>query len=210
MKNIIFLFLTFFPVLTIAQLQISSINQGETLLDTKPRFGVDIGIPFNIIGPYSPIVDDLIYTETGLFVTNKGLSYIEGNDNFIHRTLGLNVPIRIGMILNKTIYLGVGNNFNFPFHYKLKRYDANTRENKSIVVSEFFSKRVSWFYPSLEFSAGISIHKIGRFSVRFQINYLSFFNPEFTEIVQGYEVKPYENIVVNRHWGLTFGYNPGL
>ncbi len=195
---------------TYSQISFVTIASGELPLTSKPRLSIDIGIPFTIVGPYAPIVNNSIFIESGLFVTNNGFIYEKGDYKYIHRTLGLSIPIRIGKIMKEKYYLGVGHQFNFPFHYKLKRFDAGTRKNKEIITKEFFSKRVSKYQPCLEVSFGIMYHKYGRFSIRAKLFYTDFFNVDYSETVNDLEVKPYESIAISQHFGITFSYSPGL
>ena len=118
MKNILSLSVfIFLSMITFAQVQFSSVKQGDTELISKARFGIDVGIPYNIVGPYGPIYTQkkLFWAETGLFITNNGVAYEEDQLINYHRTLGLNIPLRLGIIMNDKIYLGIGHNFNFPF-----------------------------------------------------------------------------------------------
>ena len=194
-----------------SQIAVYKVTDGDAL-QTIPRVSIDIGIPINIIGPWSIIKAGMVYTESGLFFTNNGLIYDTDDLRYIHRTIGLSVPIRVGGIIKENYFLGVGFNFNFPFHYRLKTFDVGTRQNKEIAVSEFFSKRVTNFYPSAEVSAGISLHGIGRFSIRLQMFPANFFNTAYTETVEGYELesKPYEGIVIERNFRILLSYSPGL
>ncbi len=195
-------------LVTFGQIQVASVTVNDTVsLRGIPRLAFDIGIPVNIMGPYAVIRDEKTYMESGLFVTNKGFIYEQDGARFVHRLFGINIPIRGGVIIDDKYYVGAGHNFNIPFHYKAKRFDAGGFKNKEILTSEFFSKRTARFYPSIEISAGVSIHGVGRFSVRLQTFYLDFFNPAFEE--DG--VLPFEALVVENKLNLVvISYNPGL
>ena len=208
-KTVVFLFIML-SYSVYSQVSIAKITRGETELLTIPRLTVDIGIPINIVGPYAILKDEATYLETGLFVTNNGFIFEENDLRNVHRTVGISVPIRVGKIVKQKYYLGTGHNFNFPIHYKLKTFDAGTRDNKQIAIAEYFSDRVSFIYPSLEFSAGVSLHGIGRFSLRLQMFYLGFFNPAFSETINGAEIKPYEDLLIENQMKIIFSYNPGL
>jgi len=106
--------------------------------------------------------------------------------------------------------LGAGHNFNFPFHYKSTTFTARSRENKQIVTKEFMSDKTAKFYPSLELSAGISFHGVGRFSLRVQTFYMSFFNPAYSENINGTDILPYQTTVFNQNLRIIISYNPAL
>ena len=190
-----------------SQVQVATITINDTISARNvPRFAIDFGIPFNVIGPYAPIVNESAFLETGFFITNKGFIYEFENSRFVHRTFGVSIPLRAGVIVNQNIYLGAGHIFNFPFHYKEKKFSAGGFKDKEIRVSEFFSSRVLPFYPALEVSAGMSFHRVGRFSLRLQTFYLDFFNVAFEE--NG--VTPYSSILVENKLNFLISYNPGL
>ncbi len=190
---IIFIFVLF-ATQTFSQLTFYTINRGDTELHSIPRLSYDIGIPVNIIGPWSIIKSQVVFMESGFFITNNGIIYDEDQYRHLHRVIGVNFPLRVGVIVKKKFYFGTGINYNFNLHYKYKTFDAGGRKNKYVVASEFFSDRVNFFYPSAEISAGISLHGLGRFTLRFQTFPISLLNPIYTETVRGYEVKPFEDI----------------
>ena len=206
MKKFIFLLLIFCTFSAYSQIQIVKVTRGEDAIRSLPRISIDLGIPVNIMGPYSIIQNTAAYIESGLFMSNNGYIFEEDGLRYVHRTFGVNVPVRGGKIIKEKYYLGAGHNFNFPIHYKLRSYDAGTRKNKQVVHSEFLSKRVSKFYPSMELSAGVMLHGIGRFSGRFQMYYMSFLNPAYTD--NG--ASPYADLLFERQLRFVISYNPGL
>ena len=209
-KTILFIILIAISISAFSQIAFYTVKQSDLKLQTTPRFSIDIGLPLNIVGPWSFIKTEGAFVESGLFVTNNGLIYDEDSYRYIHRILGLSVPIRGGKIVKEIFYLGTGFNFNFPFHYRQKTFDVGTRQNKQVMVSEFFSKHVVNFYPSAELSAGIQLHGVGRFSIRVQIFATSFLNQAYSETIGEYEVKPYENIAISNNFRVLLSYSPGL
>lgn len=190
-----------------AQYAFYTVSRGDVELNSPSRLSVDIGIPVNIIGPWAIIPSEAAFTTVGLFITNNGIIYDENDHRYIHRALGLSVPLRFGAMINKIYYLGTGVNFNFNFHYKQTTADFGTRNNKSLVVSEYFSKQINLFYPSVEVSAGISLHGYGRFSIRLQTFPGSLLNQAF---VASDGTMPYETLNITQNFRILFSYNSGL
>lgn len=193
-----------------AQIAAYKIMRGEKELITRPRFGLDLGIPINLIGPWAIIPNTGAFTETGLFVTNNGFIFDEGKNRYHHRVIGVSVPLRAGKIIKEKFYLGTGVNFNFNLHYKQRTYDYGTKNNEQVIVNDYFSEQVNVFYPSIDFSAGISLHGIGRISLRAKLYTGSLFNQAYTETVDGLEVKPYEDLTVTQSFKIMISYNSGL
>ncbi len=195
------------PLIGASQIQIAKLLDGDVELNSVPALAIDFGLPINITGPYAFIRSKDMYMESGLFFTTDKYIFDRDTTRFSHRSVGINIPLRVGAIIKEKIYVGAGHNFNFPIHYRQNNYDAGGFDNKRKAVSEFFSDHIMRFYPSMELSAGISIHTIGRFSVRLQMHYLDFFNLAYEE--NG--VKPYETLVFeNRFKFIIISYNPGL
>lgn len=206
-KKLIIVFLIFVSCSAFGQYAFYKVMRGDKELNSPGRFSVDYGIPVNLVGPWSIIPSKGAFTESGIFITNNGVIFDEKDKRHLHRVLGLSIPVRVGGIVKDNYYIGTGFNFNFNFHYKKKTFDYGTRENKSVVVSEFFSKQVKIFYPSIELSAGVSLHGIGRFSIRLQTFPESFFNLAY---VDDAGLKPYEDLQVVESFRILLSYNPGL
>lgn len=210
-KNIIiFIFILFVSTQTYSQIAFYSIYREDTKLNTLPRFSLDVGIPLNIAGPWSVIKSQGTFLETGFFITNNGLTYDDDRLRYVHNVTGVNVPIRGGVIVNDIYYIGTGFNFNFNVYYKQKTFSAGGRQNKHIITSQFFSKKVNMFYPSMELSAGISLYGLGRFSIRVQYFPISLLNQTWTEVVSGSQVNPFEDLVTMPNMKIVLSYNPGL
>lgn len=190
-----------------AQYAFYTVMRGDVELNSPARISVDIGIPVNIIGPWAMVPSEAAFTTVGLFLTNNGLIYDENEYRYIHRALGISVPVRLGAMIKKKFYLGTGMNFNFNFHYKQTTFDYGTRLNESLVVTEYFSKQINLFYPSIELSAGISLHGVGRFSIRLQTFPGSLLNQAYVDEAG---LKPYETLNVTQNFRILLSYNSGL
>lgn len=209
-KQILILILIIVPFSVFAQLSLSKITEGEKTYTKVPRFSMDYGIPINISGPYAVLTSEAVNLETGIFISNNGFAYDDTDLRHIHRVVGINIPIRVNAIMKNKIYIGAGHNFNFPFHYKHTTFTARSREDKSIVTKEYFSDRVSKFYPYMEISAGISFHGFGRFSIRLQTFYMNFFNAAYTQSVNNIDIMPYQNLIFEQNIRIIIAYNPAL
>ncbi len=210
-KNIIiFIFILFVSTQTYSQVAFYTMYRDGSKLNTIPRFSLDIGVPINIAGPWSVIKSQGTFSETGLFITNNGLTYDDDKLRYVHDVVGLNVPLRVGIIVKDLYYIGTGFNFNFNVYYKQKTFSAGGRQNKHIITSQLFSKRVNMFYPSMELSAGIRLYGLGRFSLRVQYFPISMLNQTWTEVVSGSQVNPFEDLVTMPSMKIVLSYNPGL
>ncbi|HAN77014.1 MAG TPA: hypothetical protein DCQ31_04175 [Bacteroidales bacterium] len=190
-----------------SQIQVGKVLLDEAELKSVPTLTFDFGLPINITGPYAFMKSEEMFIESGLYLTTDRYVFDLNGNRFSHRSIGFNIPLRVGKIIKNKYYIGGGNNFNFPIHYRQFKYDAFSFNNKQKVVSEFFSDQIVKFYPSLELNAGFSTHGIGRFSIRVQMHFLDFFNLGYTE--NG--VLPYEKITwTNRYKLIILSYNPGL
>jgi len=210
MKKIILFIFLIFSLQSFSQIAFYKVSRGDVALNTSPRFSVDIGVPVNIVGPWAIVKSPDAYIESGLFVTNNGMKFDEGAFRHSHRALGLSLPIRVGKIIASKYYLGTGMNMNFNFHHKYKTYDYGTKNNKQVVVSEFFSKQINVFYPSVETYGGISVHGIGRLGLRAQIFPMSLLNPAYSTTENGIELRPYEGLATTQNFRILISYNPGL
>jgi len=206
-KYTILLVFVLLSISSVAQYSFYKVTRDGVELNSPSRFGMDIGLPINLIGPWSIIPAKGAFSEVGIFISNNGIIYDELDHRYIHRALGLSIPLRAGKIVNDKYYIGAGVNFNFNFHYKQTNFDYGTKDNKSIVIKEFFSDQINVFYPSIELSAGIRLHGIGRFSLRLQTFAGSLLNQAF---VDDAGLKPYETLVVPQNFKILLSYNSGL
>lgn len=210
-KNItILILIMLFATQAFSQIAFYTMFRGETKLNTIPRLSIDVGLPVNIAGPWAVIKSNASFFESGLFITRNGLTYDDDKTRYVHNVTGISFPLRGGVIVKDIYYIGTGYNLNFNLYYKQKTFTAGGRQNKFVVASGFFDPRVSIFYPSLELSAGVSLHGLGRFSIRAQYFPTSLLNKTFTELVSGMEVRPYEDLVIMPNIKILLSYNPAL
>ena len=209
-KTVSIITFVLFSIQIFSQISLYKVSRADEKLHALPRFSVDIGVPVNIIGPWAIFKSTAAYLESGLFVTNNGFKYDQGDKRYVHRVIGLSVPVRAGKIIQNKYYLGSGFNINLNMQYKQKTYDFGTRNNKEIVEKKFFSKHDNLLNPSIELYGGISIHALGRFGLRAQMFPMSFLSPTYKETINGLETTPYADLIVAPNFKIMFSYNPGL
>ena len=133
---------------------------------------------------------------TGLNIRNVGFidnAYDPDNSGMKKkfRTYNLGIPIgfKIGNLNN--FFLFGGYEIEFPFHYKEKTFiNGDKQDNK---ITGWFSSRVPTYYNTV--FGGIQLPYGLTFKVKYY--FTGFFNKDFTETVNGQEIKPYENYNVN-------------
>lgn len=129
---------------------------------------------------------------TGLDLRNVGFIYDVPNSTirkkFRSYNIGIPVGIKLGNMGGSFIYGGY--EIEFPINYKEKTF---VNEAKTDKFNVWFSNRQPAFYST--FMAGIQF-KHGA-NLKFKYYLTGFFNKDYTEINNGTEIKPYENIDVN-------------
>jgi hypothetical protein len=138
--------------------------------DKTDRFGFMYGISMRNVG--------FIYDEPGTNVRKKFRTY----------NLGIPIAIKLGDLNKRFIYAGY--EIEFPFNYKEKTFVNEKKEEKFNV---WFSDRTDpvahSFFVGLQFHSGLNL------KFKYYIN--NFHNQDFVEIIDGNEVKPYENFENN-------------
>ena len=133
---------------------------------------------------------------SGVNIRNIGFIYDNYKDpesgdiqkkKFRNYTLGIPIGIKIGNL--DSFYLYGGYEIEFPFNYKEKTFQNEQKTKFSV----WFSKRVPTLYNTvlagLQFPYG--------FNLKFKYYFTNFLNKDYTEITNGVEVKPYENLNAN-------------
>lgn len=107
---------------------------------------------------------------------------------FRNYTLGIPVGLKIGQ-LDKVFVYG-GYEIEFPLNYKEKTFE---NEKKTEKFNVWFSKRVPSFYHT--FLVGIQFPYGG--NLKFKYYLTNFHNKDYTETVNGTQVKPYADLNAN-------------
>jgi hypothetical protein len=128
---------------------------------------------------------------SGIAVRNVGFIYDEDiSTRKKYRTYNVGIPVgfKIGDMDNMFVYGGY--ELEMPFNYKEKTFINEEKEDKFNV---WFSSRTPTFYHSL--FAGVRFqHGV---SLKFRYYLTPFFNQNYTMMVDGTSVKPFENLEVN-------------
>jgi len=130
---------------------------------------------------------------TGLAFRNVGYiynNYIDLEDNKVKkkfRTYNLGIPVGIKIGNLKKLFVYVGYDFEFPFHYKEKTFKD---EVKTINVRTFFSKRVEQFQHAII----VGIQFPSSLNLKFKYYFSEFNKQNYTE-ANGY--MPYAGLHAN-------------
>ncbi len=107
------------------------------------------------------------------------------------RTYNLGIPVGIKLGKMNHFFLFGGYEIEFPFHYKEKTFINGSKQDSKI--TDWFSSRVPSYYNTvyggIQFPYGLTL--------KVKYYFTGFFNNDFIEIVNGVEVRPYENYNVN-------------
>jgi hypothetical protein len=153
---------------------------------------------FNIAGHANYDISNNFGLNIGFGVRNVGFiakTDVEGVeiDRVKYRTYNLGIPIgfKIGDLnQKKPFFLFAGYEFELPIHYKQKEFDGSDKVNK---ITGWFSDRSADFHNSLyagiQFPQGVSL--------KFKYYLTEFFDPDFTQTVDGVQIRPFENFNAN-------------
>ena len=143
-------------------------------VDFTNYVGIFSGLAIRNVGY---IYDGYTEPETGDEVKKKFRTY----------NAGIPIGLKLGN-LNKTFIYG-GYEFEFPLHYKEKTF-KNEKKDKFGV---WFSDRVETFQHA--FMIGFQFKYGGNLKFKYYLS--SFHNKDYTELVDGVEIKPYEFLDAN-------------
>ena len=128
----------------------------------------------------------------GLNIKNVGFIFdIPNSDTMMKfRTYNLGVPVGIKLGNVNGTFLYGGYEIEFPFHYKEKLF---VDDDKKDVNSYWFSNRVNTMMQG----PFVGINFKGGLNLKFKYYNTAFFNKNYSETVNGAEVKPYQNLEAN-------------
>ncbi len=135
---------------------------------------------------------------TGLTIRNVGFIYDQdASIRKKYRTYNVGIPIGIKIGDMNNLYVYGGYEFELPINYKEKTFINEKKEDKFNV---WFSSRTPAFYNTLfvgvRFPRGVSL--------KFKYYLTPFFDKGYTQIVNGVETQPFQNLGVNTfHIALT-------
>lgn len=128
----------------------------------------------------------------GLSVRNQGFIYDVPDRSYRYKfrtyNLGLPVGFKLGAMNKTLVYFGY--ELELPFNYKEKLFENEKTEDK---FSVWFSDRTEPFYQSV--FVGLQGPYGTTLTVRYYLT--NFHNKDFTETVDGVEVKPYAGLNSN-------------
>jgi hypothetical protein len=140
---------------------------------------------------------------TGLNIKNIGL--INKNDSVKLKrrvyTLGVPVGFKIGDVRHGSFFIFGGAECDLAFNYKEKLFEDGVKKKK---FNEWFSDRTPLLMPSV--FAGFRVNPGFGLKVQYYLN--DFFNKDYTEMVSGAKVKPYENLAAKMLF-VTLSYDFG-
>ncbi|HRW89961.1 MAG TPA: hypothetical protein P5027_08420 [Flavobacteriales bacterium] len=152
---------------------------------------------FNVQGMANYDFNDHVGLFAGLSIRNVGFIYElpevgEGvqYDKYKFRTYNAGIPVgfKFGEMHRAMVFLGY--EFELPFNYKEKRYLNEVKEDKFNV---WFSDRTEPFFHALflgfQFKYGTTL--------KFKYYLTNFHNTDYTETVDGVQVKPYDGLNAN-------------
>ncbi len=129
---------------------------------------------------------------TGWDVRNVGFIYknpLESNVKYKYRTYNFGIPVGFKLGNLKKLFVFGGYEIEFPFNYKEKKFTDDNKDKFNV----WFSKRVEPIQQSLMF--GIQFPYGADLKLKYYLS--NFHNRNFTEMVDGFEIKPYENLKSN-------------
>lgn len=155
---------------------------GEIDIRNVPRFSGFFH--FQQLWNYDPA--DAVGFFSGVAMRNVGI-ITEPSDTFKlkQRAYALGIPLGIKLgSMDKKFFVFAGGEAEMLFHYKEKHFVNGDKVKKR---SQWFSDKVNMFNPSL--FAGVQLP--GGANIKFKYYLFDFLNPDYTETVNGVEVKPY-------------------
>lgn len=162
---------------------------GGTDNDGAIRFSPVVNFQINL----NKDLNDRFGFYSGVAVRNVGFIWDDPDSAQIRkkfRTYNIGVPLGIKLgDLNGMMLFG-GYELEIPFNYKEKTFVNEKKEDKFNV---YFSDRVPSIYHSV--FAGIQFYS--GLSLKFKYYLTNFHNQSYTEIVNGVEVMPYQNLDSN-------------
>ena len=128
----------------------------------------------------------------GLSVRNIGFIYDVPDTSlrFKFRTYDVGVPIGIKIGNMDGTMLFAGYEIEFPLNYKEKRFENEKKEDKFNV---WFSDRTERVFHTVM----LGLHFRGGATLKFKYHITNFHNKNFTEDVDGVQVKPYAGLNAN-------------
>lgn len=130
---------------------------------------------------------------SGVAVRNVGFIWDDPDSAQIRkkfRTYNIGVPVGLKLGDTNGMMLFGGYELEIPFNYKEKTFVNEKKEDK---FSVYFSDRVPSVYHAL--FAGIQFYS--GVSLKFKYYLTNFHNKSYTEVVNGVEVMPYQNLDSN-------------
>ncbi len=164
-----------------SELRWSPVFNGQSLVnhDLNKRLGIFYGLAYRNVGfIYKPTTDTL----------KKYRSY----------NIGIPVGLKLGNLENGTFLFG-GYEIEFPFNFKEKTFIGGDKDDKE---SAWFSPKQNSYTQS--FFVGINFK--GGASIKFKYYIDNFFNKDYTETINGVQIKPYSNVDVNVFY-ISFSWN---
>jgi hypothetical protein len=138
---------------------------------------------------------------TGINVKNIGLIMKDSaNLKFKRRvyTIGIPVAFKIGNMKQGNFFYA-GAEAELAFNYKEKRFEGGKKKSK---FNEWFSDRTPLFMPAV--FAGFHTRSGVGLKAHYYLN--NFFNEDFSETINGAEVRPYKGLKANVFF-ITLGYD---
>tara|TARA_Y100000766_G_C18676538_1_gene492614 strand:+ start:24 stop:638 length:615 start_codon:yes stop_codon:yes gene_type:complete len=196
MKNLILSLFTVFLFLTNTSysqtLQLANVELDGEALNNVPRISWQLPMSFS-----AGRISDRMTLYTGAMLKNKGVIYDLDGDRYKKRAISIGPCLGIKGVLGDNIIYTLGFDLDYNFHYKEKI-------EKQMTLKEWGSNRVNKFNYCVRVGVGMvnGIYIFGEYYLN------EFMNRDFHETIDEVEVKPYENLIINRFdigIGFVFG-----
>ncbi len=157
---------------------------------------------FNIQGFFNYDINTYSGLIAGVAVHNVGFIY-DFPDSDIRRkfrTYNIGIPLGVKLGNMDRSFLYAGYEMEIPVHYKEKLFVEGDKQSKK---TAWFSQRVNPVQSAL--FVGVQLPYAT--NIRFKFYLSEFFNRDFTELDDGVEIRPYEDLEA-RVFYISFSFNP--
>lgn len=169
--------------------QFSTVSMNGEDLSTIPRFSWRIPL----MNPIYKLENNTAIT-SGFVLKNEGVIYdFEGN-RYKKRVISFGPRIGYAFLIDKSTIVSAAYGMDYNFHFQEKVLSDKHRTDKTVVTREWHSDRVNLFNHYLRIEAG----NVGGITLFGEYYLRTFLNQNFTETINGIEVRPYENLNIQR------------
>jgi hypothetical protein len=200
MKNLILSLFTVFLFLTNTSysqtVQFANVELDGEALNNVPRIAWQLPMNFS-----AGRISDRMTLYTGAILKNEGVIYDLDGDRYKKRAISIGPSLGLKGELGDDIIYTLGFDLDYNFHYKEKFFPNKDRKQKQMTVREWGSNRVNKF----NYCARVGVGMVNGICIFGEYYLNEFMNRDFQETIDEEEVKPYENLIINRfNIGISF------